>query len=155
MTDEQKAIEASAPLRSVALAGQTYLISQPTISQNASISFFIQKRLAKRTTPVGLLVNDPAFSKLPPAAQTAAAVEAAKAQVAGKPTLDAADILGEMMEPASLAFIFWLLARGNHPGLRLEDIAPHITDANAAEVFAELNEASGMQSLGEAPGRPG
>lgn len=155
MTEKEKNAEAAAPLRPLTLGTRVVLISPPTISQNASIALFIQRRLAKRATPLTQLANDPAFKQLPLQAQIEVAREGAKAQVAGGPTLDAAAILGEMMEPETLAFMIWLLARPNHPDLRLEDVRPHISERNADVVFAELNEASGMSALGETPGLVG
>lgn len=157
MTDKEKNTEAAAPSRPITLGGHVYLVDPPTVSQNKSIIFFIQRRIAKRATPLSRLANDPAFKLLPLQAQVEAAREASKAQVGvgETPTIDGAAILAELMEPETLAFVVWLLSRRNHPDLRMEEIAPHITEANAVQVFAELNEASGMASLGETAGPVG
>jgi hypothetical protein len=155
MTEKEKNEAAAAPPKPLTIGGQVYLISPPTVSQNASIFDFIRKRLARRATPLSLLANDPAFKLLPIQAQVEAAREGAKAQVAGAQNLDPVAILDELMAPETLAFTVWLLARGNHPGLRLEDLAPHVTADNASQVFTELNEASGMAGLGETPGPVG
>jgi hypothetical protein len=154
MTEQEKNTEAAAPTRPIVIGGQTYLCSQPTLSTNASIGAFIQRRVAK-VTPLASLVNDPAFKLLPAAAQVAVATEAAKAQVSGARPLDAATWNEQLQDPDVLAFAAWLLCRPNHPGLKLEDLKAHITADNAADVFADLSASSGMVFLGEAPGATG
>lgn len=152
MTEKEKNEAAAAGPRPLTIGGQVYLISPPTPSQMASLGTFLQKR---RATPLTLLVNDPSFKLLPVQAQVEAAREAAKIQISGPQAIDDRTGGVEMMQPESLAYFAWLLARPNHPGLRLEDLGPHITEANMGQLFVELFEASGLLSLGETPGPVG
>jgi hypothetical protein len=152
MTEKEKNEAAAAPAKPITIGGQVYLISPVTLSQMAAMGHFIQKRL-QRSSPVSLLVNDPAFKLLPAQAQVEAAKEAARLQITGTKTLDGEALMDGMREPEALAFFAWLLARGNHPGLRLEEVSPHITPDNAGVLFLDLIEASGMLLLGE-PGGP-
>jgi hypothetical protein len=146
MDEATKNTEAASPVRPLQVGPAVYLISQPTLSTMASIAAVVRKRAAK-DTPLGRLVNDPAFKSLPIQAQVEAAREAAKVQALGASTIDGLAMMDEMMTPEVLAFSVWVLARGNHPDLKLEDLTPHITEANASEVYVAFNEASGMNSL--------
>lgn len=147
MTDEEKNIEAAAPRRPLALAGKTLLLSPTAPSLSASIFAMVRKRTSA-DTPLGRLVNDPSFAKLPAAAQTAAAVEGAKAQVKGETAPDPIAMVIEWMQPDVLAFSIWLHARPNHPGLTLEEIRQGITEENNAALFQDFMEASGLTALG-------
>jgi hypothetical protein len=164
MTDKERNTEVAAPTRPLAVGPHTLLISQPTLGMLASVASVVNKRLAAQT-PLALLVNDPSFRLLPVSAQVAAATEAARVQVNGRPAPDARAITAATLEPEVLAFMIWLYARPNHPDLKLEDVRPHVTEEDAPRLAVELAEASGMEALakivGEADrgplpaGRPG
>jgi hypothetical protein len=143
--DNAAAAGAPGPL---VLGGRTYLVSQPSIAQTATLSSVLRKR-ARKDTPLGRVVNDPAFAKLSAQAQTACAVEVAKLQGSGAVAADPFDLVDEMLDPATLSFAVWLLARPNHDGLTLEEVQPHVNEGNAAEVFVALSEATGMLGLAE------
>jgi hypothetical protein len=151
MTDKERNAEAAAPTRPLVVGGTTYLISQPTPSHLASIAAVILRRTA-RDTPLSAVVNDPSFKLLPLAAQVEVAREAARLQASGGRSVDGLAIATQLLEPDVLAFAIWLLARPNHPDLKLEAIRPHVSEGNAVTLAAELTEASGMASLGSAGG---
>lgn len=147
MKEDDKNTEAAAPARPISVAGRTLLISPANPSTSASVFAVIRKRTAA-DTPLARLVNDPAFKLLSAAAQTAAAVEGAKAQVKGETPLDGVGMVLVWMEPEVLAFAVWLHARTNHPEVTLEEIRQGITEENAAAVFQDFFEASGLAALG-------
>jgi hypothetical protein len=151
MTDKERNAEAAAPKRPLALGGRTLLVSQPTLSQLASVGVVINKR-ATGETPLARLVNDPAFRLLPVAAQVAAATEAAKVQVNGRAAPDGQAVTAATLEPDVLAYMVWLFARDNHPGLTLEEVRKEVTEEDAPRLAIELSEASGMEELARAVG---
>ena len=135
------------PPRPLPLGGRVFLLSPPTLEDNAAIVAEGRRLLAAQETPLGLLVNDPAFARLPPACQVECAREAARVQASGRQELSGLDLAEELGRPKLLGFAVWLLARGNHDGLTLEEVRPLVTEDNAGAVFADFCRASGILGL--------
>lgn len=148
MDQAQKNDAASAAPRPFPLGERTLLLSPPTLAQRAGIAAEGRRLLGSSPTPIALLVNDPAFKLLPAACQVEATREAAKVQVSGESRLDGFALAEELGKPQLLAFAVWLLAHANHPGLKLEEVRPAITEDNAGVMFAEFVRASGILDLG-------
>jgi hypothetical protein len=143
-----------APSLPLPLGGRVLAICPPTLADMASIAAVVRCKV-RRETPLASLVNDPAFSRLPPACQVEAAREAAKAQVSGGGPVDVFALTDELLSPDTLAFAVWTLARKAHPDLTLEQVRRGVTEANAPEVFARYNQACGMADLGNGAGPSG
>lgn len=133
--------------RPLSLNGEVYEIPQATLADMTEIGAIVRKR-AQKQTPLGVLVNDPAFKLLSPQGQNVAVQEAARAQCAGGSAVDSFALADELLDPPTLAFAVWVLARKRRPGLRLADVEKHVTEDNAAEVYVEFSEACGMHQLG-------
>jgi hypothetical protein len=152
--DKQTANEASlSPTRPLVLGDKIYACRPVKLSDLAGISIKIRKQQASRETPLGRLVSDPSFKLLPVQAQVEMAKIAAAAQVKSSAPIDGAGLLDGLAEPASLSFAIWLCCKDQHPGLAHAEIAGHVTDENAAEVFVLFDEASGMSQLGNSAGQ--
>jgi hypothetical protein len=64
------------------------------------------------------------------------------------------------MAPDGAAFLTWLLVRKEQPDVKLDDIKPHITGDNFAEVLARLMTEGGLEAVvkgkvGRAGSKPG
>lgn len=147
MTQQEKNDAVCAPPRPLVLGERTLLLSPPTLSDTAGIAAEARRLLAGQT-PLGSLVNDPAFKLLPAACQVEAVREAAKVQVSGDgQNLSGMSLVEELAKPELLGFAIWVLARKNHPGLTLEEIRPAITEDNSGALFVDFLEASGMLAM--------
>lgn len=134
------------------LGGKSYAIAQPTPEDMGTIGAYLQ-RFAK--SPVQALQDDPDFQFLDPEEQAALRKEKARAKFKSGVPYDPDDFMRVLTRVECVRFMFWLLARKGQPGLTLEDTHALITDANAAEIFVELDIATTMASLGNVAGRPG
>jgi hypothetical protein len=153
--DKRQANEAAAaPAKPMPLCGKVYAISQPNLAVMAAIGSLARKN-CEWDSPLGSLVNDPAWKELSAEAQLQCAREAARAQTSGQRTVDQFDLADQLLKPDVLAFAVWACARPNHPDLALPEIRNAITEDNAPEVFILFSEASGMLSLGESAGASG
>jgi hypothetical protein len=146
--------EAAALARPLLLGDTTLLISQPTPSTMAAIAAVVRRR-CRRDTPLGRVVGDPALKELSPQERMEVLREAGKVQARGDQAVDPLALMDEMLEPPSLAFAIWTLARPNHPDLRLEEITALVNEDNSASTWVAFTEASGMALLGNAPGASG
>jgi len=153
LTQNEAASAAMSPTRPLVVADRLFACRAPLLSDLAAIQVQIRKSRDRKSTPLGALVNDPAFKLLPAAAQVEAAKIAAQAQVSGQHTTDlqtmAFDLLEGLQEPEVLAFAVWLCCRGPHGDLKLTEVRALISEDNAPEVFADFTEASGMLALAE------
>lgn len=146
---------AVAPAKPLFLGGKTYAISPPTLSIMASIGS-VARRHCEAMSPLAALLHDPAWKELSPELQRECAREATRAQIGGQRTVDQFDLTDQMLSnPEVLAFAIWCCALRNHPGLTLEEIRSGINPGNAAEVFINFDDASGMLALGGSAGASG
>lgn len=143
--DEKNAATAAAP-RPFPLGGRTLLLSPPTPADSAAIMVEGKRLLRGQETPLGELVTDPAFARLPPACQLEATREATRTQLGGT-RVNGLDLAFELANPPLLSFAIWLLALEHHPDLTREEIAREINDDNAGEMFVHFVRASGMLEL--------
>lgn len=141
-------LEAAAPSRPLSLNGRVLLIGQATFADMASIGTVARKH-ARKDTPLGRIVSDPVFKALPAEHQRALLVEAGRVQAAGGEVVDPFALQEVLLDPGVLSFAVWVLALKHHPDLKLEEVRPHVTGDNAAEVYYLLSEASGMLGLAE------
>lgn len=148
MTPAEKNAAASDAPRPFPLGERVLLLSAPTLADLAGIATE-GRRLRQPETPLSRIVNDPAFGKLPLAAQVECAREAARIQAPGETSLTGGDLAEELGRPVLLSFAVWVLAKKHQPQLRLEEVRPCITDDNAGEVFVEFVRASGILELGK------
>jgi hypothetical protein len=150
---EKNAAVAGSP-RPFELGGRTLLLYPPTLADATAIGTEGRRLLQGRASPLEVLVNDPAFGKLPPACQVAAVQEAAR--LTFNPTLSGMDLAFELSRPPLLAFAVWLLARkGGQNCLTLEEIRKEITEESAGETFVRFVQASGILDLGNSIGASG
>lgn len=137
------------------VGGRTLLIKRADDADSIAIRGEASKVL-QRETPLGRLVNDPAFGKLPPACQLEATRAAAAMQARGPEELSAEELFKALTQPDLLAFAVLITAIDQHPGLTLEEVRKEITDRNAGAIFVAWVEACRLgKPLGNSAGPSG
>lgn len=142
---------ATAAPGSVTLAGETYLVGQPTKAEFITLrKELIRLWKASNSTPLTSIA--PELQGLPPELQKIA-VEAAVKLKAGNQEPDAAALQSMLFEPEAAAFWAWLLIRKNHPDVKLAAIKAAITRDTVDDVLASLLDANGLRDAD--PNSPG
>jgi hypothetical protein len=140
--------EAAGGPRLLLLGDLALLISPATLADMSAIGSVARGRV-KKDTPLGRITGDPAFATLQPAERLEVLRPAGHIQATGREAPDLYALADEFLRPRTLAFAVWVLARKNHPELKLEAISALVTEENAAEVYILLNDAAGMTGLVE------
>jgi hypothetical protein len=155
MTPDERNEQAVGAPRAVTVRGRTFLIAKTRPADFLTVRNWVLKRVRPKS-PLAEVVKD--LAGLSPDLQRIVVEKAAEKQLAnGQPgQVDFNEALDALTSADGCRFLFWLHARPNHPDLRQEELVTLIDEDNAAEVFFELDEATGMLALaGEAGGRPG
>lgn len=126
----------------VTLGERTYLLSSPTLRDMDTVRNWILSRLPSPLAAVAAdLKNiDPKYHD--------AVLKAAAAVQPGGAALTAEAASKVLMTPDGCRFVFWLVARKNHPDLKTDDLKDLITEDNAAAVYRDVDDATGMNRLG-------
>lgn len=132
----------------VELGGQTYLVPQAGPADMMAVRRHLKKHVKGPLQMYADLLKDPDFRRLPRKVREEVAKDAAGLRMRGEVALTV-ELAAEMLqEPEHCAFLAWVLIRKAHPDVTLERLRGLVTGDNAAEVFAELHEAAGLDSLG-------
>lgn len=119
----------------------------------------IKANPAKKPTPIQDMVTDPGWKELSPELQAIMAKEVAAALPAqSKPKAkstqeqaqeQAQEYLSVLMTDAGVAFMLWLLVRGNHPEATLPELTKAVIEAGYEQVTVDLHEAGSFEAYQE------
>lgn len=126
---------------SVVFAGVTYLIDQVTDKHIATLHKHLRKHMK---SPLAAIVDS--LNGLPIELQKAAISEAVQLQANGGAEGNNAFFRDGMQSANGCGFLFWLLAKKNHPEISLEKCVAVVAD-NPEVALGELAEASGFSRL--------
>jgi len=156
MDAERNEAAAGAP-GTITLGGQTYLVSPATVATFLTVRKHLmklaQQRQAEAVSPLAAIKKD--LEGLSPA-DRAVAIQAAVAMAKPQSVEVTEDLCAEFLFSAEgCRFVAWLHLRQNHPELTQQRLAELIDEDNAADVYLQLDEATGMGRLGNRAGRRG
>lgn len=138
-TSDRNAAALASPI-SVSVAGTSYLANPPTPSD-----IIAYREEMKRQCRAAGTVEDPivavasTLEKINPMFHAVFAEAAVKLRAGGgvEPSDDA--VTAQLYTPDGAAFMLWLLASKNHPGLKIEDVRSKIPDTVVArDVMTQL-----------------
>lgn len=135
------------------LGGTTYLVAKATDRDVFARVKNARKSVLKTFNPIKEVLDSIKDLSVSEDQKTALLMQAHRIKASGEVPPDL--VSDYMQSPKGLAFYAWLLIRKNHPEVTLESIQALITEVNAEDVFAELDEASGdslvRKALGQNP----
>lgn len=137
--------EVHSELGTIVLNGQTWLVSKPTERDVFTVFSYAKKQAKKLYHPLKQVTDALAGLDVPIEAKTALYLQAGRVHSNGE--VPEESISEYLTSAAGAAFYFWILARKNHPELKLEEAQQWITEENSIAVFAELDEASGVNMI--------
>jgi hypothetical protein len=138
----QELVSAPAPLTISGTDGdRTFLVSKPTKKDSLTIYNWAVQHL-KEAKPQGLSREE--LDGLPPHLQELMVKEYAKA-ARGKRRVTEEDVQEAMLTPEGMAFMLWVSARKQEPGLKLHEVQALVTADNYEQVFADFGEATGIE----------
>jgi hypothetical protein len=132
------------------LGGRTFLVTAPSDETFAALRIYLKQRLR---SPLAVIAEE--LDSLPPKYRQQFIDAAVKTKAGGGADLTSAYVEEQLLQPHGCAYLVWLLARPNTPGLTLEEVTPLVTPDNVTAVLSDLYAASGMETLGKDPGRSG
>jgi hypothetical protein len=123
------------------LGPRTYLVGQPDDRIFTTLMSWLQDKQAAEDSPIKKIADD--LQYLTPEQQAVAMQK-------------------HIMTPEGASFLTWLLVRKEQPEVKLEDLSPHVTKDNFAEVLARLMTEGGLEAVirgkrgrnGSKPGGP-
>jgi|GEM_PF-535179 len=128
---------------SFAIAGKTYLIDQVTDQTIATLHKHLRKTLK---SPLASIMES--LKGMPEELQKSAISEAVKLQANGGVEGNAIFFRDQMLSANGCGFLFWMLARKNHPELTLEKCYELVNQQESiVSVMEELSVACGMEQL--------
>ena len=134
----------SAP-NTISLGGITYLISPPTEKDTFAVFQNAKKQALKLYNPIREAMDVLKDIPCTEDQRTAILLQAHRVQAAKEIPVDT--VSEYLMSAKGAAFYFWILARKNHPELTLEKAEGLITEDTAVSVWADLDEASGVNLI--------
>jgi len=126
----------------VVIDGKTYLIDQVTDQAMATLHRHLRKTMK---SPLAAIMDS--LRGLPEELQKIAVAEAVKLQANGGAEGNSAFYHDQMLSPNGCGFLFWILAKRNHPELTLEKCVELVAKSTPEMVMTELATASGLTSL--------
>jgi hypothetical protein len=137
---------------SVEIGGRTYIASQPTDPDFATLRAHLRQRL---DNPLAAIAED--LKHLPAHLQREAVRAAVELKAGGGVEMTPARISDELLKPDGASFLAWLLVRHAHPEVRLEDLREHFTADSTPRIMAALSLACGLEGAApvKATGRSG
>ena len=136
----------------ITLGGVCYRVSQPTGMDVAAVVAHVKRSIK---TPMQELKEEEEFNLLPPEEQQVLMRDKARHYYQHKDTWLAAQLMEALISPEGVAFCFWVFCRKEQPTLALEEVRKHVSNANCAQLFVQLNVESAMSELGNLTGRSG
>jgi hypothetical protein len=132
----------------IILGGKTYLVSRPTEKDIFAVFSNAKKQAKKLYNPFKHVLDAIAGLEIPQETKNALLMQAGKVSSSGE--IPEESISEYLTSPAGAAFFAFILIRKNHPEITLEEIQKHITEENHVVIFAELDEASGVNLIHKA-----
>lgn len=130
-------------LGSFELGGKTFLVDQVTDQTIATLHKHLRKTMK---SPLASIMES--LKGLPEELQKVAVAEAVKLQANGGVEGNAVFFRDQMLSANGTGFLFWLLAKKNHPDLTLEKAMELVNKADSVmAVMEELSKACGMDQL--------
>ena len=136
----------SGALGTLVIGGDTYLIAQPTEAD----MFTLHKRLmaAWKLEQSNLIASvAKSVAGMPASVQEIAIRAAVESQAKGGGDPAPSALSAMLLQPKHTAFWVWVLARKNHPDLKLATVEEFITAENQDEILSRLFSASSMADL--------
>ena len=133
--------EAANVARVVKLGDKTYIASPPDLEEFMSLQTYAREKLP---TPLQALASDPGFHKLTAAQQNMYLEKIAALSAGGGATITEQGVVAALQTLEGTRFLAWIAFNKNHPGIKQEELAESITDANRRTVFIELIRAVGL-----------
>lgn len=148
MTQAEANQNAAAALGSIELGGRSFLVSQPTQQDTATLGKYL---LGMAQNPLKAMAAE--LEGLPPELQKMAIDSAIKLKMsrANVPTTEEESkgiLMAMLFTPEGCRFMAWILLRKEHPDVTLEMLKGLIHDGNYFDVLTTLTDQSGMASLG-------
>lgn len=128
----------------VVIKGETFLIDPITDQSTATLHNYF-----RRTMKSPLAAVAESLKGLPEEMQRMIIAEAVKIQVGGGSDANAAFYRDKMLSADGCGFLFWLLAKENHPDLTHAKCTALAESATPEMLMAELGKASGLLSLSD------
>lgn len=128
---------------SITVAGKTYLV-EPISDQITGTLHNYFRRTMK--SPLAAIAES--LEGLPESLQKFAVAEAVKMQANGGAEGNGAFYRDAMLSDHGCGFLFWLLAKKNHPELTHETCTALVKQATPEVIMADLATASGLVQLG-------
>jgi hypothetical protein len=128
---------------SVVIAGKTFLIDPISDQITGTLHNYFRRTMK---TPLAAIADS--LKGLPEDLQKFAIAEAVKMQANGGAEGNGAFYRDAMLSDAGCAFLFWLLAKKNHPELTHEACIALVKQATPEVVMGDLATASGLVQLG-------
>lgn len=136
----------------ITLAGIPYAVSQPSPMDLAAVIVHLKRSIK---TPMQELKAEEGFDLLPADEQQVLLRDKARWYYANRDKWLIHEMTEALLSPEAVAFAFWIFCRKLQPTLALEEVRKHITEANAAQIFCQLDVESAMASLGNLAGLSG
>jgi len=144
-TDSTDSTDLVSPPSTISLGGTTYLISAPTEKEVFAVLQYAKKHAARHYNPIRDTMDAIKDLACTEEQRTALIMQAQRVQLSKEIP---SDIVSEfVMSPKGCAFYFWVLARKQHPALTLEQSEALINEDNSVLVWADLDEASGVNMI--------
>ena len=119
------------------LGGEDYILRLPT-DQDHAMLFTELRRLAKRKASQSLRQLREELADLPADMRAEAIRAIATTSLVGDYEPTPEKVQGQFCEPEAVAFWIHWLARANHPDLKREDVAKHVTEDTVTMVMVDL-----------------
>lgn len=132
---------------SITVAGKTFLIDPISDQITGTLHNYFRRNMK---TPLVAIADS--LKGLPEELQKHAISEAVKLQANGGVTGNLAFYRDAMLSNEGCAFLFWLLAKRNHPELTHEACTVIVKAATPEVVMGDLATASGLVQLGDDAG---
>lgn len=143
--------ELISPLGTIKLADKTLLVSKPTEKDIFSIFQNAKKQSKRLYNPFKETVDALAGLGISDEQMTAILLQSARVKNSGEVPIEV--ITDYLTSADGCAFYAFILIRKNHPDITLEELKKCINDDNCVMIYAELDEASGVnlihKSIGE------
>ena len=137
--------ELVSPLGSIVLGDKTFLVSKPSERDVFTIFTNAQKMAKKLFNPIKETMDSIDGLNITEETKLAILLQAHRVKSSGEIPIDA--ISDYLTSPAGCQFYAWILIRKNHPDITLEFLKQHITEDNNIYVYADLDEASGVNLI--------
>ena len=144
MTDTEANTSVAGGKGVIVVKGETFLIDPISDQSTATLHNYFRRTMK---SPLAAIADS--LKGLPEDIQRLAIAEAVKIQVGGGAEGNAAFYRDKMLSAEGSGFLFWLLAKGNHPELTHQTCIALAEAASPEIMMSELAKASGLLLLSD------